>query len=149
MRRAVFAAVLLAGCQQEPVDLKVEKGRDVGGLRVGSQPKSGTGAPQQETSTEIPIALQGRWAVVVADCTRDTGNPDGLLVVGTSSLDLHQAEGRLRLARFRSPTVLEADFAFDGRERSWTSTETLSLEQDVLYRKNGALQIPLRYERCA
>jgi hypothetical protein len=78
----------------------------------------------------------------------DTGNADGLLDIRTSRLLLHRAEGRLRLARFRSPTALEADFAYVGQDRNGTMTESLTLDGNSLYRKNPTLQIPVRYERC-
>jgi len=143
----MIGALLLGACQQQ-AELKVQPGKEIGGLKVGTVPKTVQKGDGRETSTEIPIALQGRWGTVAADCSTDTGNPDGLLDIRTSRLLLHHAEAQLRLARFRSPTALEADFAYVGEDRSWTQTESITLDGDTLYRKNAALQIAVRYERC-
>lgn len=149
MRAWMLMGLLLAGCEKETAELKVQPGREIGGLKIGTVPKVARSEAEQRTSTEVPIALQGRWAVISADCTSDTGNPDGLLVIGSNFMNLHAAEGRMRVARFRAATALEADFAFIGKDRTWTSTENLSLEGDTLYRKNASVPIALPYERCA
>ena len=102
----------------------------------------------------IPVALQGRWGLVAADCTSTKGDAKGLLTIGAGDLRFYESQGILAHIRERSAMRLVADYKFSGEGEDWDRLMQLTVQDGgkTLVRRDygeGAAPEPMRYNRCA
>lgn len=90
-----------------------------------------TGAPGGST---IPVAVQGRWGMVPADCTSTRGDAKGLLTISPTTLKFYESLARLGAIKERSDTAIRADYAFTGEGMNWTRDVALSVSGNKLTR---------------
>lgn len=74
----------------------------------------------------IPVALQGNWGLVPADCTSTRGDAKGLLRVSPTTLTFYESVGRLGPIKDRSDTSIRAEYAFTGEGMEWTRDVALT-----------------------
>lgn len=168
MRPILLAAALpfaLAACNQQAGDappapaasespIPVEPDGGIGdGATPLPAPGEDAGEPSPAPQGAIPMALQGRWGMVPADCTSTRGDAKGLLTVGPRTLTFYESVGRLDAAKERSENRLRADYAFTGEGMSWTRDVTLSVSEDAktltrLDRGGDQPGGPFTYTRC-
>ena len=101
----------------------------------------------------IPVAAQGRWGLVPADCTSTRGDAKGLLTVSATTLTFYESRGTLTRIAERSDTRLRATFAFSGEGMTWTRDEVLDVQdggKTLIRREYGedAAPGPFKYARC-
>jgi hypothetical protein len=117
-----------------------------------------TTKPATENSSvadgRIPVALQGRWGLVPADCTSTRGDNKGLLTITADALRFYESRGKPAEVIERDASRLVADFAMTGEGQEWTRRMVLDAQDggDTLVRREqGADAMPgaLRYRRCA
>ncbi|WP_425071134.1 hypothetical protein [Sagittula sp. S175] len=104
-----------------------------------------------ETVSEIPTALQGRWALVPADCEPGRSDAKGLMIVGPHSLGFYESRAVLDRLSQRSEDRVQGSFIFTGEGESWTRLVTLSLSDASLTRREtapDAAPLALTYSRC-
>ncbi|MBE9637672.1 hypothetical protein [Salipiger mangrovisoli] len=113
--------------------------------------------PQEETAsspvqeTGIPMAMQGRWGLVPADCTSTRGDAKGLMEVSAERLGFYESRAVLAEVSERSDTRLAASFDMTGEGMSWQRDMVLVAKGDTLVRQEsgeGAIPGPLTYQRC-
>ena len=102
----------------------------------------------------IPIAAQGRWGLVPADCTSTRGDAKGLLAIDGTTLKFYESRGTLGKIAERSDTRIRATFAFSGEGMNWVRDEVLDVQDSgktLIRREYGedAAPGPLKYTRCA
>jgi len=119
-------------------------------VKPPAKPDPGIG----EGDAAIPVALQGRWGLVAADCTSTKGDAKGLLTIGAGDLRFYESQGILAHIRERSATRLVADYKFSGEGEDWDRLMQLSVQDGgkTLVRRDygeGAAPEPMRYSRCA
>lgn len=119
-------------------------------VKPPAQPDSGIG----QGDAAIPVALQGRWGLVAADCTSTKGDAKGLLTIGAGDLRFYESQGILAHIRERSATRLVADYKFSGEGEDWDRLMQLTVQDGgrTLVRRDygeGAAPEPMRYSRCA
>jgi len=116
-----------------------------------TQPSQANAAPSP-AANGIPKSLQGRWGLVPADCTSDSGDAKGLLTVSPNRLTFYESVATLDEARTATDTMIDARFDFSGEGQSWTSELQLSSSdgRTMLRRDFGpdAAPTPLTYTRC-
>ena len=148
----------LAGCQQKAaVDPDAE-------TTLAAQPveEAAPAAAQSPTATStagvpesgIPIALQGNWGMVPADCTSTRGDNKGLLRITATTLQFYESLARLGTIKANGKTSVKADFEFSGEGMTWAREETLSASGSTLTRseKGGdepGSDGPFTYTKCA
>lgn len=119
-------------------------------LTAACLPQDGS-EPPADTGTGIPVAMQGRWGLVPADCTSTRGDAKGLMEVGADSLKFYESRAVLAEVAERSGDRLEASFDFTGEGMSWSRDMVLVARGDTLVRQEsgeGAIPEPLTYARC-
>jgi hypothetical protein len=150
MRPTFILAVLplaLAACDKDaPQPDKTATASEVGAVAPSATPS----APAQPSSTAdpspnplptssdtsgipefgIPVALQGSWGLVPADCTSKRGDAKGLLRVSATTLTFYESVGKLGTIKDRTDKSIRADFAFSGEGMTWSRDETLALSND-------------------
>ena len=114
-----------------------------------TQTSSTTGIPE----FGIPVAAQGRWGLVPADCTSTRGDAKGLLIVSATTLTFYESRGTLKAIAERSDTRIRATFAFSGEGMNWTRDEVLDVQgggKTLIRREYGedAAPGPFKYARC-
>ena len=114
-----------------------------------TQTSSPTGIPE----FGIPVAAQGRWGLVPADCTSTRGDAKGLLIVSATTLTFYESRGTLKAIAERSDTRIRATFAFSGEGMNWTRDEVLDVQgggKTLIRREYGedAAPGPFKYARC-
>jgi hypothetical protein len=116
-------------------------------------PPSGGGRETGIPEFGIPPAIQGRWGLVLADCTSTRGDAKGLLIVSPTTLTFYESRGTLKRIVGKSDTRIRAMFAFTGEGMQWSREMALDLEDGgkaLVRREFGedAASAPLRYARC-
>ena len=102
----------------------------------------------------IPVALQGSWGLVPADCTSKRGDAKGLLRVSATTLTFYESVGKLGTIKSSSDNSIRADFSFSGEGMTWKREESLTVTGDKLTRiERGGDEPgsggPFTYTRCA
>jgi hypothetical protein len=152
-----FALIAIAACSnRSPVD---SQARANGTLpEITASAPSATGEPHGNTvpaqpspppAAKIPVALQGRWALVPTDCTSPPSRAKGLLVVTAN--DLHFLESRAVPASDvgADDTSIGGNFAFTGEGRSWTKYEALKFANHRLTRTEINPTASFSYAKCS
>lgn len=151
----VLFPLMLAACSQQPEE--VAPGGDVptavASATSSPAPEASSTPVQSPTPQTIPVAAQGRWGLVAADCTSTRGDAKGLLVIGSTSLKFYESVGQLGAIKERSDTSLRAGFAFSGEGMNWSREETLDVQDagnTMIRREYGAdaLPGPFKYTKC-
>lgn len=127
-----------------------------GGAGDGATPpSSGTDARDPSTAPEtvIPMAFQGRWGMVPADCASNRSDAKGLLTIGSKVLRFYESVGTLKGEATRSDTTIRGQFEFTGEGMTWNRDVTLSLSPDGdtltrLDRGDDQPGGPFTYARC-
>ena len=148
MRYLSFAApVLIAGalaaCEQARTPT----------VEPSASPEILESASASSTPNDIPLAVQGRWGLVPADCTSTRGDAKGLLVIDATTLTFYESRAVLGAVEDVDNDGIEATFAFTGEGQEWTLDLDLQVEDggNTLIRKDtgeGAAPEPLKYTRC-
>lgn len=151
-----FAVLALAACgdskTNEP-DNPATPGADMPAPAVPTPTDQGA-APAEPAGNGIPIALQGRWGMVPADCTSTRGDAKGLLKIDGKTLEFYESVGTLGEVKEQSATRLRATFAFTGEGMNWSRDEVLDVQdngQTLVRREYGedASPEPFKYSKCA
>ena len=117
-----------------------------------------TNAPTSSTTGipefGVPVAAQGRWGLVPADCTSTRGDAKGMLIVSATTLTFYESRGTLKKIVEKSDSRLRATFAFSGEGMTWTRDEVLDVQdggKTLIRREFGedAVPGPFKYTRCA
>lgn len=122
----------------------------------GAAPASPAPAPTDTVGIPeagIPVALQGNWGLVPADCTSTRGDAKGLLRVAVTTLTFYESVARLGTIKDLTDTSIRADYSFTGEGMEWTREETLTLSGNKLTRteKGGdepGSAGPFTYTKC-
>ncbi len=164
MRRSLILFALpiaLVGCSQDPAapagDANPGAATADGTTAMATEPAAPAPSPTDTSGIPeggIPVALQGNWGMVPADCTSTRGDNKGLLRITATSLQFYESLGRLGAIRDRSDTSIKADFTFTGEGMTWNREETLSVDGNTLTRSEKGSDEPgsagpFTYSRCA
>jgi hypothetical protein len=163
MRPLLLLAALplsLAACQQETApapeasETAVAAGPDAAPVPTSPSPVPTPTAAETSGTPEggIPVALQGNWGMVPADCTSTRGDAKGLLRISPTALTFYESVGKLGTTKNRSDTRLRADFAFSGEGMTWTRDVELSVAGNKLTRTERGGEEPsgpFTYTKCA
>jgi hypothetical protein len=140
----VALPLALAACQQAPADNTAEPtavetlpAEPDGG--IGTSTPEPTAAPTPTDTSGIPefgipVALQGSWGLVAADCTSKRGDAKGLLRVSATTLTFYESVGKLGTIGNRTDNSIRATFSFSGEGMTWTREESLSVSGNKLTR---------------
>ena len=146
------AAPTSPGSQRTPDDDPFERGANLSvpaGTDGGTADNASSAIPGK---AGIPKALQGRWALVPADCTSTRGDAKGLLIVGESGLRFFESRARVdRIESNAPPNRLVASFDFTGEGMTWKRVMTLERSGNRLRRiERGGEEGPvdLTYTAC-
>ena len=167
MIRSVFlstsAALLACGaCSKpapapEPTASEAVQAESSAAPIVAEADPTPTGMPSGSTTGipefGIPVAVQGRWGLVPADCTSTRGDAKGLMIVSATTLTFYESRGTLKQIAEQSDTRLRANFAFSGEGMTWTRDELLDVQgggKTLVRREYGeeAAPGPFKYARC-
>ena len=164
MRPTLLLAALplaLAACRQSPADTTTEPNATEtlpaepdGGIGTSTPTASATPTPTDTSGIPeggIPVALQGNWGMVPADCTSTRGDAKGLLRISATTLTFYESVGKLGTIRDRTDKSIRADFAFSGEGMTWTRDEELSVAGTKLTRtERGGDEPggPFTYTKC-
>lgn len=101
----------------------------------------------------IPQLLQGRWGLVLADCTSTRGDAKGLLTVSADKLEFYESVAKLGPVREVDDDSVSASFEFTGEGENWIQEVALSTSDGgkTLVREDTGPQAqpgPLKYTRC-
>ena len=155
------AVAALGGCSREPAPPPTASDESSSGpTATVAATASATPAPSTSPSPDkspvqtLPIAIQGRWGMVPADCTSTRGDAKGLLIVDPTTLKFYESRGTLGKIAERTETRIRASFAFSGEGMTWTRDEVLDVQpggKTLIRREFGedAQPGPLTYARCA
>jgi hypothetical protein len=161
---AVFGPVALAACSVEP---RSEATDDPAEATASPDPLSPDEAmPAEEPTVEasdiaaapasaiIPVALQGRWGLVPADCTTTRGDDKGLMKVNEKTIKFYESFATLGAINESGPTRLAARFAYEGEGMEWNRDLTMDVQdggKTLVLREYGedAPAGPRRYTRCS
>lgn len=134
-------------------------GHEVVPEESAAQPGNNATMPTNPSSpaanrNEIPLAIQGRWGMVKADCTSTHGDAKGLLEISKDTLTFYESRGKISAASEWEPTRIRASFAFEGEGMTWKQDMVLDVQdggQTLIRRDIGkdAPPGPYRYSRCA
>lgn len=145
---ALMLTGLLAACSDEA---KVPQPSETAAETVAAE---ATPAAQASAAvTSIPMALQGRWGLVPADCTSTRGDAKGLLIVGPTDLRFYESVGKLRRGVSSGANSLRGTFDYTGEGMEWSRQVVLSAAPDgqsLDFQDSGADAPPSRrtYRRC-
>jgi hypothetical protein len=119
-------------------------------MEDGMNESEGNGADMEPLPATgvIPAAFRGRWGMTVEDCMDPRRPGSTALSVGSDTLELPDAAGRLVRTEGDYPERFIGQFAFNGDQGRWISHEELSLtgSSNVLVRDADGER--LRYRRC-
>jgi hypothetical protein len=163
VRTLVLAAsvVVLTSCGQNDAPAPEPTGRATPKAAVTPVPTVSAAPLPSGTPTEgsgipefgIPVALQGNWGMVPADCTSTRGDAKGLLRISGTTLTFYESVGRLGTVKERSDKSIRADFGFSGEGMTWTRGETLTVSNDdkrLTRTESGGEEPggPFTYKKC-
>ena len=99
----------------------------------------------------IPVAFQGRWGMVPADCEAGRSDAKGLITVDATSIKFYESRGTLTKVTEDAPENFTGTFAFSGEGMTWTNSQNLKLtgSSNTLVRKQSDEAQPFTYKRCA
>ena len=159
--------ILLAACQPEPpstndattaqqqADAPVRNIEDVpvdetaaaaAGENDGAPPVGSAKSEPAQPAT-IPVAFQGRWGMVPADCTSTRGDAKGLLVIDAAKLSFYESRATPRRITASTSDRVEGVFAFTGEGQEWTANVALARQGGTLIREEEGRRFT--YKRCA
>lgn len=146
---ALMLAGLLAACSDEA---KVPQPSETAADAVA--PEATPTAQASAAVTSIPMALQGRWGLVPADCTSARGDAKGLMIVGPTDLRFYESVGKLRSGVSSGANSLRGTFDYMGEGMEWSRDVVLSAAPDgqsLDFQDSGADAPPSRrtYLRCS
>lgn len=155
------AAMALTACSREPVASPAAEEPIRTPVATVTETASATpepaGAalpmPGPSPVQPIPVAIQGRWGLVPADCTTTRGDAKGLMTIDATTLKFYESRGTLGKIAERSDTRIRATFAYSGEGMSWTRDTVFDVQDSgktLIRRENGknAAPGPFRYARC-
>jgi len=139
---AASAVLALAACDDPPQ-----------GAQSGPEVAVANDTTPEAMGGVLPVALQGRWGLVAADCTTTMGDDKGLLTIAGDSLTFYESRAQVQTVNARSDSRIDAEFSFSGEGMTWQRRLTLDVQDEgaVLIRRDygeDAEPGPLRYERC-
>lgn len=145
-----IAALALGACSKEPQD------QPTPAVEATTVAPVATATPTSVASDNpkgIPSAVQGRWALVDADCSSTMGDAKGLLLIDGTSLKFYESRARIGKISTQGDRRLRASFAFAGEGQEWTQEVLLEASEDgkkLVRRDYGADAMPgaLEYTRC-
>ena len=157
MRNAFLLAALplaLAACQQKAADPDPETSQPALPVEASTTPTPAASSTAGIPEGGIPVALQGNWGMVPADCVSTRGDNKGLLRITATTLQFYESLARLGGIKNRSENALTADFEFSGEGMTWNREETLAVSGNSLTRteKGGdepGSGGPFTYTKCA
>lgn len=161
---AAIGPLVLAACSGEPAAEPTDRPADA---TASPDPLSPDEAmPAEEPTVEasdiaealpgavIPVALQGRWGLVPADCTTTRGDDKGLIKVNEKTIKFYESFATLGAIKETTPTRLRATFAYEGEGMEWSRDLTMDVQDNgrsLVLREYGddAPPGPRKYTRCA
>jgi hypothetical protein len=169
MKRSIYAllasaAVLLGGCGgSSPVaeganttaalpDLVDTAAQPAPPPADGSRPENAVALPEQspgQASARIPAFLHGSWGLTPEDCTSTRGDAKGLLVITTNGLRFYESRAVPAGNFNNSDNSFSADFSFTGEGQTWTSFQTLQLQDRRLVRTTSTPMASYTYAKCS
>ena len=163
-RTALFlssATLLALGACSQPAPAPGPAASEAVQAESGSAPiateAEATAVPAPEATAvadvTIPIAAQGRWGLVAADCTSTRGDAKGLLTIAATTLKFYESRGTLGKIAESSANRIRATFAFSGEGMTWARDEVLDVQGEgktLIRREYGedAAPGPFKYARC-
>ena len=147
---ALSLAGLLAACSDKA---SVPQPSESANAALPPAPAPVASASQSAAAISIPAALQGRWALVPADCTSTRGDAKGLLIIGPAELRFYESVGKLRRAASSDRNSLRGTFDYTGEGMEWSREVSLSAAADgqsLQFADSGDDSPPSRrtYQRC-
>lgn len=148
------ALLVLAGCNQDASD---EPAGPAAEPTVAAEVPAETAALEptgSPTGNEIPLAIQGRWGLVAADCEPGRADAKGLLTITKTKLEFYESVGTLDTVEQVDADSLRADFDFVGEGMEWEREVALELQEGgaaLIRREYGEDAAPgaFRYTKCA
>lgn len=151
------AVLLLAACGGgEDKAAEAPPAQDVATDRTGEAaaplPKGAEPGPAADDQA-IPAAVQGRWAIDAADCSKRPGTDLTVLTIDASNLRFHESHGELVRVREAGARLVVAEYKFSGEGMEWDRLMRLEAVDSgkTLVRHDmdeGADAPPMRYTRC-
>ena len=150
------AALLLSACSSgsEPAASETSAAANVDPELTAAASAAPTATPSPSPVADaIPVAAQGRWGLVPADCTSTKGDAKGLLVVEPKRIKFYESVAKLGAISESSATRLRANFGFSGEGMEWKQDMTLDVQdggKTLIRREYGdeAASGPFKYTRC-
>jgi len=118
----------------------------------GSPPSNTTPADEggQVTAVAtIPAFLHGRWGMTPADCTSTRGDAKGLLVITPGELRFYESRAVPVGNIGGTKDSFTGDFRFTGEGQTWTSFETLQIQDKRLVRTTSSPMASYTYAKCS
>ena len=150
------ALLALTACDRgtQGADVTAEEAAAKGDLAANSSVAPTSSASTDAELAQIPTAMQGRWALVPADCEPGRADAKGLLTITADKLRFYESVGTLGDIREAAENRIRASFDFMGEGMEWQRDMTLELQDggSALVRREfgaDAAPEPLRYSRCA
>jgi hypothetical protein len=146
------ATIAIAACSKEPADEPVAEATTAATGEPTIAATAST-ASADDDQTAIPSGIQGRWALVPADCTSTSGDAKGLLVIDGKMLKFYESRAKLTMIKERDANRVRASYAFSGEGQEWKQDVLLDLQDDgkkLVRRDYGPDAMPgaLEYTRC-
>ena len=96
----------------------------------------------------IPVAFQGRWGMVPADCTSTRGDAKGLIIIGPDRIRFYESTAILDTIATNDPEHYVGNFNFAGEGQTWSKSEDLKLtgSSNTLTRTDD--EGSYKYSRC-
>jgi hypothetical protein len=118
----------------------------------GSRPENVAAARDSEPvqpAARLPAFLHGRWGMTPPDCTSTRGDAKGLLIIGADGLRFYESRAVPAGNLNTSDNSFSADFAFSGEGQTWTSFQTLQLQDRRLVRTTSNPMASYTYAKCS
>lgn len=119
---------------------------------LGGPPENKTqpaqAAAQTASSFAIPAGLQGRWALTPADCSLDSADAKGLLVVKSNELAFYESRALPTSDVQTDEGSINGNFHFSGQGQSWTKFQALKRNGDTLTRTETNPAASYTYAKC-
>lgn len=108
----------------------------------------GAAKPPSPADHNIPVALQGRWAMVPKDCGPDASIAKGLMTIDGKQLRFYESVAKPAVVNYPTPMRMEGRFSFTGEGMEWSKDMALSVEGDKLIRTEKEPTASYSYARC-